>query len=194
MEGTNPPNANTGQPSRFPLAFKKARLAKQLKQETLATQLHVKLRTLVSWETGTRIPSIGMVILLSLLLTDSLDLSNDLLIAYIADDLTRQAYNQNDEDFHAFVLHTLERITQLQPRGHGQKQEHDLHLSLFGNQSREGRQEYYLDQQEIGLLEPQYEGTTGNALQQLFAVLETLRTHTELIPVVQDFLREVVSE
>ena len=44
--------ANMREQARFPLAFKRARLAKQLKQETLAAQLHVKLRTLASWETG----------------------------------------------------------------------------------------------------------------------------------------------
>ena len=65
--------ANTREQPHFPLALKKARLARQLKQETLAKRLHVKLRTLVSWETGTRIPSIGIVVLLSLLLTDDLE-------------------------------------------------------------------------------------------------------------------------
>ncbi len=192
MEGTDQPKeANTREQSRFPLALKKARLAKQLKQETLAAQLHVKLRTLVSWETGTRIPPIGIVILLSLLLTDSLELSNDLLFTYIADDLTRQARIQDDDNFRALALRTLEQVSQLQTRGHEQEQERELHLSLFRNQSREDRQEHLLDHQGTWQQEPQHEGTAGDPLQQLFAVLETLRTRTELIPVVQDFLREV---
>lgn len=182
--------ANTREQARFPLALKKARLAKQLKQETLAAQLHVKLRTLVSWETGTRLPSIGMVILLSLLLTEDLDLSSDLLLAYIADDLARQAHTQDDE-FRTLALHTLEQLSLLQTRGHDQEQEREPHLSLFGNQSREDTQEDHLDQRQIWQQDHQYEGIAGDPLQQLFAVLETLRTHPELISVVQDFLREV---
>jgi DNA-binding transcriptional regulator YiaG len=181
------------QATRFSLALKKARLAKQLKQEALAAQLHVKLRTLVSWETGTRIPSIGMVILLNLLLTDGLDLSNDLLLAYIADDLTHQAYIQGDKEFRTLALRTLEQVSQLQRGAREQAQEREPHLSLFGNQSREGHQEHRLDQQEVWQQEHQREGATGDPLQQLFAVLEILRTHPELIPVVQDFLREVAT-
>lgn len=191
MEGTD--QVNTREPSRFPLALKKARLAKQWKQETLAAHLHVKLRTLVSWETGTRIPSIGMVILLSLLLTDGLDLSNDLLLASIADDLTHQTHSQDNDDFRTLALCVREQVSQLQARGHERDQEHEPHLSLFGNQPREGRQTYHLDHQEIGQQEPHAAGTTDDPLQQLFTVLETLRTHTELIPVVQDFLHEVAT-
>ncbi len=183
--------ANMREQARFPLAFKRARLAKQLKQETLAAQLHVKLRTLVSWETGTRLPSIGMVILLSLLLTNGLDLSNDLLLAYIADDLVRQTHTQDDDNFRALALHTLEQVSQLQKRKHEQEQGREPHLSLFGNQAEEDHQEHHRDQRRIWHQEPHDEGTTGDPLQQLFAVLETLRTHPELIPVVQDFLREV---
>jgi DNA-binding XRE family transcriptional regulator len=185
--------ANTRPPAqaRFPLAFKRARLAKQLKQETLAAQLHVKLRTLVSWETGTRLPSIGMVILLSLLLTDGQGLSNDLLLTYITDDLVRQAHTQDDDNFRALALRTLEQVSQLQTRRHEQEQGREPHLSLFGNQAGEDHQGHHRDQQGIGHQEPHDAGTTGDPLQQLFAVLETLHTHPELIPVVQDFLREV---
>ena len=193
-EETHQSEANTGEPPRFPLALKRARLAKQWKQEALAAHMHVKVRTLVSWETGTRLPSVGMVILLSLLLTDDLDLSNDLVRAYIADDLIRQALSQHEKDFRALALGTLERVSRLQKRGDEQEQEGEPPLSLFGKQAREDRQEYHLEQQRVWQQEPHDQVTTGGSLQQLFAVLETLRTHPELIPVVQDFLREVATE
>lgn len=188
VEETRQPQANTRDQLRFPLALKRARLARQLKQEMLAARLHVKLRTLVSWETGTRLPSVGMVALLSLLLTGDLGTNNDLFLAYIADDLARQADSQEDDEFRAYVLSALQQLSQLQTRDRGQEQEGGLRLSLLGDQSGADEQARYLDDQ--GTQRPGE--TTGNLLQQLFTVLETLRNHPELISVAQDFLHEMV--
>lgn len=189
-KGMHQPQANVRDQLRFPLALKRARLARQLKQETLAAQLHVKLRTLVSWETGTRLPSVGMVALLSLLLIGDLRANNDLFLAYVADDLARQADSQEDEEFRAHALSALQQLSQYQTRGRGQEQEGNLRLSLLGDQSGADEQAHHLDDQAT---QPPGE-TTGSLLQKLFTILETLRNHPELISVAQDFLHEVVPE
>lgn len=185
VEGTYQPQANVRDQLRFPLALKRARLARQLKQETLAAQLHVKLRTLSSWETGTRLPSVGMVVLLSQVLAESFDLEHDLVRAYIADDLARQTHLQENEQFRQLALRTLE---QFQARGHEPEQQRER-LSLSGNR----REERGLEQVERRQQGPSLEGTMGDPLRQLFTVLDTLREHTELLPVVQDFLEEVTA-
>lgn len=172
----------------FPPALKKARLARQLKQETLAAQLHIKSRTLVSWETGTRIPSVGMVALLSQILTGSFDVENDLMLAYIADDLAHQTHLQKSEQFRQLARQTLEQV---QTRGCTPEQQQDPGLSLFGN--RPGKEEHAQGKDEIKTWrqEQRDDGARHDPLQQLFGVLDTLREHTELLPVVQEFLHEV---
>ncbi len=183
--------APTGrQPLRFPLALKQARLGKQLKQEALAAQLHVKVRTLVSWETGARLPSVGMVALLIDLLADSLDLSHDLLLAYIADDLARQIPLQEDEQL---SLRAFRLLGQVQAKRDEHEQEQEPHLALFGNRSGERHQE--LAPVHLGVWQQEQPEISAGSdpLRQLFTVLETLREQPELIPVVQDFLREVTA-
>ena len=68
----------------FPAALQGSRLRRSLKQEALAEMLAVPLRTLVSWETGTRTPPVATVVRLSKLL------GADLLHPYIHDDLIRR--------------------------------------------------------------------------------------------------------
>lgn len=177
---------------RFPLALKKARLAKRLKQETLAAQLHIKLRTLVSWETGTRIPSVGMVAFLGYLLMDRFDSGNELALAYIADDLARQPSLWEDNRFQMLAQRVLEQLTQIE-------QEHDSdrasHFSLFQEPLalEKDSQGHYQDQERLQR-EQQREDVADDSLHYLFSVLEILHKHTELIPVVHDFLREMVPE
>ena len=178
-EGMRQPPPNEREPLRFPLALKQARLGRHMKQETLAAQLHVKVRTLVSWETGTRLPSIGMVALLSDILTGAFDLEHDLVLTYIADDLARQIHLQEDEEVRRRALRLIE---QLQAKGDKRTQEQEPHLSLFGNLAGERQQEFPQNHDE---------GAARDRLRQLFAVLEMLRERPELLPVVQDFLREV---
>ncbi len=189
-EGIYRSQGNMREQLRFPIALKQARLARQLKQETLAAQLHVKLRTLVSWETGTRIPSVGMVALLSQVLAEDFDLEHDLVRAYIADDLARQSYLQKNEQFRQLALYTLE---QFQARGH-QLEQHRENLSLPGNRREEGGLEQRADQVERRQQGQSLDQATGDPLRQLFIVLDTLREHTELLPVVQDFLEEVTAQ
>ena len=181
------PQTDTREPL-FPPALKKARLARQLKQETLAAQLHIKLRTLVSWETGARIPSVGMVALLSQILLGSFDLESDLMLAYIADDLARQTHLQKNEQFHQLARQTIEQV---QTRGRKPEQQQGSGLSLFENQPGKEEQEQRKDEIKTWRQEQRDDGARHDPLQQLFSVLETLREHTELLPVVQEFLHEV---
>ena len=85
------------QPTHFPAVLKQARLARHLKQEVLAAQLHISERTLVSWETGARLPPVGMVLYLSRRLLGSERLDNELMRAYLLDDLAWQLSLQQDE-------------------------------------------------------------------------------------------------
>ena len=102
----------------------------------------------------------------------------------------RQALSQDDQDFRVLALRTREQVSHLQTRR--DQQECEPCLTLFGKQAREDGQEEHLDQQRVWQQKLHSKVTTGDPLQQFFAVLETLRTHPELISVVQDFLREVV--
>ena len=184
------PQADTREQPRFPLALKKARLARQLKQETLAERLHVKLRTLVSWETGTRIPSIGMVVLLSLLLTDDLELSNDLLRAYIIDDLAHQVRLQEDHELRERAMQAIQLLHSIPSRANEQREEakpllaDDLMHDDRSQERAEGERTLWQQQQV-------QEGMTEDALEQLFSILELLRQQPGLIPVAYGFLREM---
>ena len=51
-------------PSHFARALKRARMARGWTQAKLAEQLAISKRAIVSWETGERIPGVGMVVLL----------------------------------------------------------------------------------------------------------------------------------
>src|SRR5258708_20618137 len=84
-------------PSRFATALKQARFRKGWTQAKLAAQLSISKRSIVSWETAERIPSIGMVILLldALLTEEELSLHRELITAYILDDLERQQSRQD---------------------------------------------------------------------------------------------------
>src|SRR5690242_14928504 len=70
--------------ARFPTRLHHSRLQNGWKQATLAEAVGVKRRTLISWEAGERLPPVGVVVRLSMLL------QTDLLTPYITDDLLRQ--------------------------------------------------------------------------------------------------------
>lgn len=182
--------ANTREQPHFPLALKKARLARQLKQETLAKRLHVKLRTLVSWETGTRFPSIGIVVLLSLLLTNDLEMSNDLLRAYIIDDLAHQVRLQDDHEFRERVMQVIQLLQGIPSKANEQRKDAKLLLAddllhAEHHQERAEGERTLWQQQQI------QEGMTEDTLEQLFSILELLRQQPALIPVAYGFLREI---
>src|SRR5947209_5226716 len=85
-------------PTRFARALKRARFARGWTQVKLAAQLAIPKRAIVSWETGERIPSVGMVVLLldALLSGEEPSFHRELLTAYIVDDLQRQEQRRDE--------------------------------------------------------------------------------------------------
>src|SRR5260370_33325789 len=96
LEGAAGPEFDA--PSRFARALKRARFRKRWTQAKLAAQLAMAKRTISSWETATRTPSIGMVLALLDVLSDGeLSLHHELLYSYILDDLEDQMQRKDPE-------------------------------------------------------------------------------------------------
>src|SRR5712691_211694 len=86
-------------PTRFARALKRARFARGWTQARLAAQLAIPKRSIVSWETGERIPSVGMVVLLldALFPGEELSFQRELITAYIVDDLEQKAQRRDSQ-------------------------------------------------------------------------------------------------
>jgi transcriptional regulator with XRE-family HTH domain len=175
-------------PSRFATALKQARFRKGWTQAKLAAQLSISKRSIVSWETAERIPSIGMVILLldALLTEEELSLHREMITAYIVDDLERlqrrkDLQRQQDDPFLQRVQRMIERVLQLPAR------------SVQARPSKEHRvaEERMVSQwEEREPFQPQQVGEQ-QALEPLFTLMAQLHQHPELIPVARDFIREL---
>lgn len=169
------------------------RLARRWKQETLAKHLHQRQRTVISWEAGERLPSVGIVVLLSRLLDENWRpdelMHYPLLCAYVIDDLVRLGREQTDEQFQELARQTahLLSLAFADRQGGQENKERPVPLEQMVPSSM-GSQE-----QAEPLHEPDEESQLplGDRLQQLFALLDILQEHPELIPTVQDFLHEV---
>jgi transcriptional regulator with XRE-family HTH domain len=182
------------QPKHFPVALKQARLARHIKQDALAAQLHIAERTLVSWETGARLPPVGMVLYLSRRLLGSERLDNELMRAYVLDDLAWQLSLQQDE---AIVSDLQEAFAGFKQSSEaGQQEDQEAHpLVLFENlaaatgegTSGKGHREGHGGSPQGAA------GKSGGdeAALGLLAVLDTLRREPALVSVVLDFLREM---
>jgi hypothetical protein len=143
-----------------------------------------------------------MVLLLSLILTGSVQMENELMLAYVVDELARLPHEQQDNGaLHLLARRALEQLAGLQQGQQGQSELlAPTHLALFAepqtNDNEQGVQ-FAPDQQRQETLQREQHSPgndpTGDHLRQLFAVLETPRTYSELIPVVQDFLQEINS-
>jgi len=179
-------------PSRFARALKRARFARGWTQAKLATQLAIPKRSIVSWETGERIPSVGMVMLLldALFPGEELSLHRELITAYIVDDLERlerRRDSQRDQDDP--LLQRMQRVMAqvLQPS-----------ISTLQVRPAIGRREALeqADEQleERELSRPQEKVDEQQALEPLFALMAQLRQHPELIPVARDFIRELAPD
>lgn len=198
MADINKATMETIQTGRFAAAFKQARLEKRWKQEDLAKALHVKTRTVVSWETGERIPSAGMVFLLCMLFANGdaapADLlSHSLLIAYLLDDVRRQTEIHTGDAFRQIV----DRGTALLQRASEERQEPEREQETFSLLATSSVPEGHPSNanHESSLLPPAQQGETGErTLEQFFTLFERLRRHPELIPVADDFLREVAPQ
>jgi transcriptional regulator with XRE-family HTH domain len=176
-------------PSRFARALKRARFARGWTQARLAVQLAIPKRSIVSWETGERIPSVGMVMLLldALFPGEELSLHRELITAYIVDDLERleqRRDSQRDQDdlllqrmqrVMAQVLQLPPSVTQARP--------------VVEHQEASGQADEQLKDYEPSW--PQEKVDEQQALESLFALMAQLRQHPELIPVARDFIREL---
>lgn len=179
-------------PSRFARALKRARFARGWTQAKLAAQLAIPKRSIVSWETGERIPGVGMVMLLldALFPGEKLSLHRELITAYIVDDLERQEQRRDSQRGQDDPL--LQRVQRVMAQV--------LQLPMSATQARPaiGLQEA-LEQADEQLEEretsrPQEKVDEQQALEPLFALMAQLRQHPELIPVTRDFIRELAPE
>lgn len=183
--------------SRFATTFKRLRLEKRWKQEELAKALHVTQRAVVSWETGTRIPSPGMVVLLCIQLTSDQGattdlLSHELLIAYLRDDMERQTKVHRAEAFRLLVDQGLQRLQHLSEEHSQPEQPQEPFPLSFEQAVNTGRRGAEVSQPAIRQAGEAHHEESADVLQQFFALFDQLRQHPELITVAHDFLRELV--
>jgi len=194
MADTDEVTVPTTTTSHFAAAFKQTRLQQRWRQEDLAKKLHVTLRAVVSWETGARLPSAGLVFLLCMLLADDQRAMTDLLrhrllISYLLDDLQRQTQVHTNEAFRLLANQGVQKLMQisgeqLQPE---QAQE-PFSLPL---EHTEDEEQHQVQQSQQSQWQGHQDETSTASLQQLFALFEQLREHPELIAVVHDFLHEM---
>jgi transcriptional regulator with XRE-family HTH domain len=179
-------------PSRFARALKRARMARGWTQAKLAAQLAIPKRSIVSWETGERIPGVGMVMLLldALFPGEELSFQRELITAYIVDDLEQKAQRRGSQRGQGDPL--LQRVQRVMA--------HVLQLPTSPTQARPaiGHQETSVqaDEQleEREPPRPQEKVDEQQALEPLFALMAQLRQHPELIPVTRDFIRELAPD
>jgi len=176
-------------PTRFARALKRARFARGWTQAKLATQLAIPKRSIVSWETGERIPSIGMVMLLLDTLSpgEELSLQRELITAYMVDDLERQEQRRvqqpnRDDPLVQRIQRVMAQVLQLPTR--------TTQAGLVtGHQVAEKQEDELLEEHEPS--RPRKKRDDQQALEPLFALIEQLRQHPELIPVARDFIHEL---
>jgi hypothetical protein len=153
----------------------------------------VKLRTLISWETGEHPPPFAIVVLLGWVLEEPsrphLLAHSQLLRAYALDELRRHA--QKDVGGRGLAEQALTQLLETATEeGDQQAQRNEDDVVLLNQFSAS------LSQSQPG--EPteqhaQRADTSDDTLQQLFALLEVLQQQHELIPVVRDFLQQVAA-
>ncbi len=179
-------------PSRFARALKRARFARGWTQAKLAAQLAIPKRSIVSWETGERIPGVGMVMLLldALFPGEKLSLHRELITAYIVDDLERQEQRRDsqrgqDDPLLQRVQRVMAQVLQL-PMSATQER------PAIGHQEDLEQADEQLEERETS--RPQEKVDEQQALEPLFALMAQLRQHPELIPVTRDFIRELAPD
>jgi hypothetical protein len=159
----------------------------------LAAQLHISERTLVSWETGARLPPVGMVLYLSRRLLGSERLDNELMRAYLLDDLAWQLSLRQDETILGDLRAAFVDLEQSNEAGQQETRE-ERPLVLFESSAVIGDgtsgKEHWEGQVEAL---PGVAGKSGGdeAVLGLLAVLDALRREPSLVSVVLDFLREM---
>lgn len=194
MADTDEVTVTTTTTNRFAAAFKQTRLQQRWRQEDLAKKLHVTLRAVVSWETGARLPSAGLVFLLCMLLAEDQRAMTDLLqhrllISYLIDDLQRQTQVHTNEAFRLLANQGVQKLMQISGEQLQPEQAHEpFSLPL---EHTEDEEQHQVQQSQQSQWQSHQGETSPASLQQLFALFEQLREHPELIAVVHDFLHEV---
>ena len=179
-------------PSRFARALKRARFARGWTQARLAAQLAIPKRSIVSWETGERIPGVGMVMLLldALFPDEELSFHRELITAYIVDNLERQeqrrdAQRGQDDPLLQRVQRVMAQVLQL-------RMSTTQARPSIGHQEASVQADEQLEEREPS--RPQEKVDEQQALEPLFALMAQLRQHPELIPVTRDFIRELAPD
>ncbi len=178
-----------GGPTRFARALKRARMARGWTQAKLAAQLAIPKRSIVSWETGERIPSVGMVVLLldALFPGEELSLHRELITAYIVDDLERQEQRRDSRGSQDNLL--LQRVQRVMAQVLQLPMSVTQTRPAIGHQEASEQADEQLEEREPP--RPQEQVYEQQALEPLFALMAQLRQHPELIPVARDFIHEL---
>lgn len=179
-------------PTRFARDLKRARFARGWTQAKLAEHLSITKRSIVSWETGSRIPGIGRVVLLldALIPDGELSLHQELLYTYIIDDLEREARRRDVEHYQDSPLNQrLQRVIEqvLEISKKAVMVEHELLRRIADEQVATQREEHEPPQ-------PQLQVGDEPALEPLFTLIAQLHQHPELIAVARDFIRELTPD
>jgi transcriptional regulator with XRE-family HTH domain len=176
-------------PSRFARALKRARMARGWTQAKLAAQLAIPKRSIVSWETGERIPSVGMVMLLldALFPGEELSFQRELITAYIIDDLERKAQRRDAQRGQSDPL--LQRVQRVKAQVLQLPMSTTQARPAIGHQEASGQADEQLEEREPSRSQEKVD--EQQALEPLFALMAQLRQHPELIPVTRDFIREL---
>ncbi len=179
-------------PTRFARALKRARFARGWTQARLATQLAISKRSIVSWETGERIPSVGMVVLLldALFPGEELSLHRELTTAYIVDDLERQEQRRGPQRGQGDPL--LQRVQRVMAQVQQLPTSAAQARPVPGHQEAVAQAGEQVEDREP--LRPHEKADEQQTLEPLFALMAQLRQHPELIPVTRDFLRELAPD
>ncbi len=179
-------------PSRFARALKRARFARGWTQARLAAQLAIPKRSIVSWETGERIPGVGMVMLLldALFPGEELSFQRELITAYIVDDLERQEQRRDSQRGQGDPL--LQRVQRVMAQVLQLPTSATQARPAIGHQEASERADEQLEEREPP--RPQEKVDEQQGLEPLFALMAQLRQHPELIPVTRDFIRELAPD
>jgi len=158
-----------------------------------AAQLAISKRSIVSWEQpALRFPSFGMVVLLhdALFPGEELSFQRELITAYIVDDLEHQEERRDSQPGEGEpLLHRIQRVIA-----------HVLQAPTSSMQVKSSRA-YQEALEQVGermedkeVTPSQEKGDEQQALEPLFALIEQLRKHPELISVTSAFLHELTPE
>jgi transcriptional regulator with XRE-family HTH domain len=185
--------SSTHEHAQFPEVLQRLRLDGHWKQERLADQLGIRLRTYISWEKGERVPPLAMVMLLSWVVekkTLAAQFSqSQLLKAYIIDELNRQIRKSqgNQARTKEALLYMMQEsietaglVVQGEPTS-------TLPLDQLTQYQLQAPMPEHSTQQEAG-------GITMNELLRIFPLLQLLGQHLNLIPTTEDFLIQMTKE